>query len=886
MIIDQTINKVFLFILTVCLLLCAGTGNAVIAQTEKEAAVSAGTEFSLENQLSLEDLQALNDGKAEVFMHGDAVTFVDGTCTSDPVKNMDDAAQVVLSMIGLLGGDERTLLEPWRTLTDTNGNTYYVFRQMYAGVTVTGGAVKVITDAEGKMISLSSSLESELPDAEASVGISAGEAEAIVLAHEAEAGLSVSLIGDKTDMIILPLFLSVDDDDDAMDINRFVWVVYTDNPAADFKSSSELPYLAHYVTLYGEYLYSLETVYPGDTAGSAGFDTSYVFEFMEPADYTGYVDLSDGTEMEISVTVMRDKRTGMYYLGNIERQIVVADCYEFLFNHGQVILEYSPDNLEWDQVGLLSLYNYCRAWDYYNAIGWFGGDGKGTPIMILNDFRDVNHAQVNNAAFMGNILGWSVFSASRANDLSQCLDVIAHEFTHCVTDAVMTYNSYMNDYGAINEAVSDIQGQICEMMYGATTDETWILGDMSLSAFRSMSDPHLFSQPEYTWDLYYKPRVQTPTLVNDEGGVHTNSSLLNNVAYRLVTDGGMSLEEARAFWFAVDCTMVPGTDYAQLSELMPSVLKALGMERYTDALQRAVDATRLGVETMPDSFDADRALLTLTLPDNVNFTDGNWMMQIVSLDVKEFYARAKALIEQVMAGDYSVLPESVQESIKESQAKPTPEPEEKQGFFTAFITALGEVLKEKMEEESGTEQVQVAEETRKDPEIEEWMAWFREKFGELVFSGIGTAGQDGRTVRMVGRPGRTIPILMHMSFAENSYEPDQLVYAVYLGGHWIVLPVSEGLEGTENADNAVEQQINDITGEILDPVMKMFADGRRLEEIADNLFFNIKGGEVNDISAAGLEDLVLPEPSGPLSIFSTSESEVPARKSRPKISND
>ena len=886
MIHDKTIYKGFLFILTVCLLLCAGTGNAVVAQTEKETAVSAGTEFSLENQLSLEDLQALNDGKAEVFTHGDAVTFVDGTCTSDPVKNMDDAAQVVLSMIGLLGGDERTLLEPWRTLTDTNGNIYYVFRQMYAGVTVTGGAVKVITDAEGKMISLSSSLESELPDEEASAGISAGEAEAIVLEHEAEAGLSVGLIGDKTDMIILPLFLSIDDEDDAIDINRFVWVVYTDNPAADFMSSSELPYLAHYVTMDGEYLYSLETVYPGDTAGSVGFDTSYVFEFMEPADYIGYVDLSDGTEMEISVTVMRDKRTGMYYLGNIERQIVVADCYEFMFNHGRVVLEYSPDNLEWDQVGLLSLYNYCRAWDYYNEIGWFGGDGKGTPIMILNDFRDINHMQLNNAAFMGNILGWSVFGASRANDYSQCLDVIAHEFTHCVTDAVMTYNSYMNDYGAINEAMSDIQGQICEMMYGATTDESWIVADRSLSAIRSMSDPHLFGQPEYTWDLYYKPRVLTPTLVNDQGGVHSNSSLLNNVAYRLVTDGGMSLEEARAFWFAVDCTMVPGTDYAQLSELMPSVLQALGMERYADALQRAMDATRLGVETMPESFDADRVLLTLTLPDNENFTNGNWMMQIISLDVKEFYERAKVLVEQVLAGDYSGLPESVQESIRESQAKPTPEPEEKPGFFTAFITALGEILEEKMAEESGEEPAQAVEETRKDPEIEEWMAWFREKFGELAFNGIGTAGQDGRTIRMVGRPGRTIPILMHMSFAENSYEPDQIVYAVYLGDQWIVIPVAEGLEGTEDTDNETGQQINSVSEQILASLLEKLADGRSFEEVADYLFFNIKGGEVNEISADGLEDLVLPEPSGPSSIFSTSESEVPARKSRPKITND
>ena len=109
---------------------------------------------------------------------------------------------------------------------------------------------------------------------------------------------------------------------------------------------------------------------PGDEAGASGFDASYVFEFMEPVDYTGYVDLSTGEEMELTVTVMRDKRTGMYYLGNLERRIVVADCWEYLYNGNRVVLAASPDNLEWDQVGLLSLYNYCRAYDYYKEIGW------------------------------------------------------------------------------------------------------------------------------------------------------------------------------------------------------------------------------------------------------------------------------------------------------------------------------------------------------------------------------------------------------------------------------------------------------------------------------------------------------------------------------------
>ena len=39
--------------------------------------------------------------------------------------------------------------------------------------------------------------------------------------------------------------------------SRFVWVVYTNNPYGRELSGSDLPYLAHYVSMSGEYLYNL-----------------------------------------------------------------------------------------------------------------------------------------------------------------------------------------------------------------------------------------------------------------------------------------------------------------------------------------------------------------------------------------------------------------------------------------------------------------------------------------------------------------------------------------------------------------------------------------------------------------------------------------------------
>ena len=80
--------------------------------------------------------------------------------------------------------------------------------------------------------------------------------------------------------MILPITIHIDVEEEDTEGARFVWVVYTDNPSIRLNAAADLPYLAHYVTMDGEYLYSLATIRPGDAAGEAGFDAAYVFEFM------------------------------------------------------------------------------------------------------------------------------------------------------------------------------------------------------------------------------------------------------------------------------------------------------------------------------------------------------------------------------------------------------------------------------------------------------------------------------------------------------------------------------------------------------------------------------------------------------------------------------
>ncbi len=826
------------------------------------------------NRTAIEALEALG---TKVYTHDDRVTFAEGDISGAPIRSMEDAGRIIASHIALMGGNARTQFEPWRTLTDTAGNRYYVFRQMYAETTVSGGAVKVVTDADGSMLGLVASVETELPEAEEAEGITAEQAEDLVRSTVLERqGTEPDLIEGSTEKIILPVNLELDPDlDEEKEESRFVWAVYTTNADSSISKGSDLPYLAHYVTMTGEYLYSLPTIMPGDEAATVGYDAAYVFEFMEPVDYTGTVKLSDGTEQEISVTLMRDARTGMYYLGNIERRIAVADCYELLYNKGHVVLEASKDNSDWDNTCLLSLYNYCRAWDYYDAIGWKGGDGLGTPMLILKDYCDRDHDPVDNAAYAGHYLGWQVFLSSSANDYSQCLDVLAHEFTHCVTGSLMTYNAYKNDYGAINEAMSDIQGNICEMMAGATEDTSWELGENSKTPVRNMSDPHKYGQPEFSWDLHYIPAVKVPTELNDRGGVHNNSSLLNNVAWRLCEKGGMSLEEARAFWFAVDCSMVPGTDYCQLSELLPWVMKHQGMEKYINALEMALDATRMRSNEVPTHFDADRAMVTLTLPDDERFADGNWEMAILSIDTdgisqriqdilgrKGEYAHALDDLMKMIGIDPSLLP-----TEEEIEANP-------EHAWDKFGAELLKML-ESEEADVAEETVSSEEERDRDEILTGLIEWFGTNFEDLFFAGMGAAGQDGRTIRMVCRPGTTIPVLFRLEL-DHDMKIKSAGLAAYTMGSWFdIATMAEPFlgalaeEGEEDPGDAPETPddawIKDLIASLQnqeeaaeskpDLLTEMCSQLLQSRRIWDLIFFNIAPGEITVIPDTGLDNV-------------------------------
>jgi bacillolysin len=125
-------------------------------------------------------------------------------------------------------------------------------------------------------------------------------------------------------------------------------------------------------------------------------------------------------------------------------------------------------------------------------------------------------------------------TGQHVNYFAGALDVVAHELTH----GVMGYTSnleYLNESGALNESFSDMMGTSAEFYYqtpgpGLGHADYLIAEDViTPGGIRSMSDPASFGDPDH-----YTQRFQGS---EDNGGVHTNSAIPNQVFY-LAIEGG------------------------------------------------------------------------------------------------------------------------------------------------------------------------------------------------------------------------------------------------------------------------------------------------------------------------------------------------------------
>lgn len=167
-----------------------------------------------------------------------------------------------------------------------------------------------------------------------------------------------------------------------------------------------------------------------------------------------------------------------------------------------------------------------------------GFDGSGATMLTVVNYSAEGD---DNAYWDGSrIVIWSWSSGWRS--LAGCPDVIAHEWGHAVTEHCSDL-VYEKEPGALNESFSDMMGAAFEWAYPDYDTPDWDMGENGRTTgvpFRSMSNPHTYSDPDYygTSDSYWVDVDNcSPSYYNDYCGVHTNSGV-GNKWFFLFSDGG------------------------------------------------------------------------------------------------------------------------------------------------------------------------------------------------------------------------------------------------------------------------------------------------------------------------------------------------------------
>ncbi|HDX9579403.1 M4 family metallopeptidase [Bacillus cytotoxicus] len=181
----------------------------------------------------------------------------------------------------------------------------------------------------------------------------------------------------------------------------------------------------------------------------------------------------------------------------------------------------------------------------------------------------------NNAFWNGSQMVYGDGDGYTFISFSGGIDVVGHELTHAVTE----YSSnliYQNESGALNEAISDIFGTLIE--YYDNRNPDWEVGEdiytpgTAGDALRSMSNPAKYGDPDH-----YSKRY---TGTSDNGGVHTNSGIINKAAYLLanggthygVTVNGIGKDKVGAIYYRANTVYL--TESATFGQARASLVQA------------------------------------------------------------------------------------------------------------------------------------------------------------------------------------------------------------------------------------------------------------------------------------------------------------------------
>lgn len=390
----------------------------------------------------------------------------------------------------------------------------------------------------------------------------------------------------------------------------------------------------------------------------------------------------DSNPVEVPVEQYRNKTTSeiIYLLSDSTRKIYMAvmadgktinsnDFYEFYEMDDNMV---ATDNLVVEAYkNLIKCYDFYANGDSFQINGLKNESGSPIKLIAVVHARESTNKSYDNAAYWilnsNSSFAYFLFGdgGSYATNYARALDVVGHEYQHGITTSICNLE-YLNESGAINEAMSDIFGALIEG-YELTDDNFWLMGESIANryvAFRDMKNPKnpgLSDEYPANIDEMY-PLTTTRNGNNsssDYGGVHYNSVILEYCTYKMYSycPEFFTKETIGELWFNTLLRLNKTSDFSDFRLQMLSAANALWYPDYAiKAINRAfadvgivVEGTEVNIDlflTEEDSMVSGGQIVDsitaqygkkITLPSSRIAPDGKVFYYWVDADENKYY---------------------------------------------------------------------------------------------------------------------------------------------------------------------------------------------------------------------------------------------------------
>ena len=371
------------------------------------------------------------------------------------------------------------------------------------------------------------------------------------------------------------------------------------------------------------------------------FFLAYKIDFQftpdpEPSRYRVYIDAHTGKVVLIENRVMNDapavgtgvgadgalktldtyEKGAVYYLGDLPfSQLPNITIKTYSAGNSKALpgaLLSDPDNYWTDWAAVDAHFFGNVVFDFYknnySNFPWFSNSG----FKVSGGLLSTVHYKVayDNAFWNGRQMvygdGGTIFYP-----LSGALDVVAHEITHGITDAISNL-TYCKEPGALSESWSDVMGMFNAIDYGyakpywiASTIMKIAVTQPAYYALRRMDDPPFrtdqYSQndydPKYPLNSWGQPENTAEQYIagcwpwTDNGGVHINSGIPNKAAYLITVNPSVGPAKAKQIYYYAMFYLTAGSQFVNARDAVEQAATDLyGIGAELSAVQAAFEA--------------------------------------------------------------------------------------------------------------------------------------------------------------------------------------------------------------------------------------------------------------------------------------------------------